>query len=198
MKYLGQYNITKNNETVIITDSGEYPIWMKDAEKHFATLEKGDEIENEELLVTLACRRQIKKKAIRRLTAGDITKKALVTKLCREKMFGTYADRVWVEELIEKLERAGYLDDKGYAKRYLEKCLEKLWGEIKIKGTMAEKGFDRETIDLAFEELSPDFVSLAKEYIEKNLKGQEKDVIWRKLSSRGFLSETISSAVLDN
>lgn len=195
MIYLGQYNITKNNETVIITDEGEYPIWNKDAEKHFSSLVKGDEIENEDILTTLACRRQIKKKAIRKLATGDITKKALIQKLCREKMFGTYPDREWVEELVGKLEKAGYLDDKGYAKRFLEKCLEKLWGEIKIKGAMIEKGFDRQIIDSTFEEANPDFVALAKEYVEKNLKGQEKDVIWRKLSSRGFLSETISLTI---
>lgn len=195
MKYLGEYSVTKNKETVIITDEGEYPIWVKDAEKHFSGLQKGEEIEDTELLVTLACRRYIKKKAIRRLATVDITKKALITKLCREKAFGVYPDKAWVEELIGKLERAGYLNDKGYAKRYAEKCLEKLWGEIKIKGSMYEKGFERETVDEALEELNPDFTALAKEYIEKNLSGQEKEVIWRKLSSRGFLSETISSAI---
>ncbi len=195
MKYLGEYNVTKNKETVIITDEGEYPIWVKDAEKYFSGFEKGEEIEDSERLITLACNRYIKKKAIRRLAAGDITKKALITKLCREKAFGAYPDRAWVEELIGKLERAGYLDDKGYAKRYAEKCLEKLWGEVKVKGSMYEKGFERETVDEALESLDPDFVSLAKDYIKKNLDGQEKDVIWRKLSSRGFLSDTISSAL---
>ena len=60
---------------------------------------------------------------------------------------------------------------------------------------MYEKGFERETVDEALESLDPDFVSLARDYIKKNLDGQEKDVIWRKLSSRGFLSDTISSAL---
>ena len=198
MKYLGQYNITKNKETVILTDEGEYPIWVKDAEKYFVSLDRGDDIEDPELLVTLACRREIKKKAIRRLSAGDITKKALIMKLCREKVFGTYAEREWVEELVTKLERAGYIDDKGYAKRYLEKCLEKLWGEIKIKGSMHEKGFSHETVDEALEALSPDFVALAREYIEKNLQGCERDTVFRKLSSRGFLTETIISALDKN
>ena len=46
MKYLGQYNVTKNKETVILTDEGEYPIWVKDAEKYFVSLEKGEEIES--------------------------------------------------------------------------------------------------------------------------------------------------------
>lgn len=198
MKYLGQYNVTKNKETVILTDEGEYPIWAKDAEKYFASLDRGEDIEDPELLLTLASRREIKKKAIRRISAGDITAKALITKLCREKVFGTYADREWVEELVAKLERAGYIDDRGYAKRYAEKCLEKLWGEIKIKGSMHEKGFSHETVDEALEALNPDFVTLAREYIEKNLQGCERDTVFRKLSSRGFLSETIISALDKN
>ena len=198
MKYLGQYNVTKNKETVILTDEGEYPIWVNDAEKHFSSLEKGDEIEDTTLLVTLALRRYIKKKAIRRLSSGDITKKALIMKLCREKAFGAFPEREWVEELVTKLERAGYIDDKGYAKRYLEKCLEKLWGEVKIKGSMHEKGFSHETVDEVLEALSPDFVALAREYIEKNLQGCERDTVFRKLSSRGFLTETIMSALDKN
>lgn len=197
MKYLGKYESIKAKETVILTDEGEFPIWSKDAEKYFNALEKGDEIEESELLRTLASRRDLKKKAIRRIAMGDVTKKALITKLLRERSFGVVPEREWVEELIGKLERAGYIDDKGFAKRYLEKCVAKLWGEMKVKGAMYEKGFDGETVEKALEEVSPDFVALAKEYIEKNLKGLEREIVWRKLSSRGFISETISAAIDD-
>lgn len=195
MKYLGQYTIVKNKEVVILTDEGEFPIWVKDAEKLYSEFEKGDDIPDAEELQALACRRAVKKKAIRRIATGDITKKALITKLCHEKFFGTYPEREWVEEFVTKLERAGYIDDNGYAKRYLEKCLEKLWGEVKVKGSMLEKGFSHETIEQVFEAVSPDFVALAREYVEKNLQGCEKDTVWRKLSSRGFLSDTISNAL---
>ena len=177
MKKLGQYEIPKNKEIVIRTDEGEFPIWIKDYQKHFSSLEVGEEIENAELLITLASRREIKKKAIRKLTAGDITKKALILKLGREKVFGTYVDREWIEALVTKLENAGYIDDKGYAKRYAEKCVAKLWGEIKIRGEMQLKGFERESIDSALLELNCDYASLAYDYIQKNLLGQEKEVI---------------------
>ncbi len=195
MKKLGQYEIPKNNEIVIRTDEGEFPIWIKDYEKHFSSLEVGEEIENAELLITLACRREIKKKAIRRLTLGDITKKALILKLKREKVYGTYADGEWIEELVAKLERAGYIDDSGYAKRYAEKCIAKLWGEIKIRGEMQLKGFERESVDKALLELTPDYTQMAYDYIQKSLVGEEKEVIWRKLSSRGFRGEEIERAI---
>lgn len=195
MKKIGLYVIEKNNETVIRTDEGEFPLWTKDYEKYFAEIEVGEEIENSELLITLATRREIKKKAIRRLTAGDITKKALILKLKREKIFGTYADGEWIEELVTKLERAGYIDDSGYAKRYAEKCMTKLWGEIKIRGEMHEKGFERESVNKALESLNPDYSQMAYDYIQKNLIGEEKEVIWRRLSSRGFRGEEIENAL---
>ena len=195
MKYLGQYSSLKAKETVIRTDEGDFPIWVKDAEKHFPYLSAGDEIEDEDLLRTLASRREIKKKAIRKIAMGDITKKALIMKLCREKVYGVTVDREWIEELVGKLANAGYIDDDGYAKRYLEKCTDKLWGEVKVRGSMYDKGFERETVEKALSEAQVDFVSLAREYIEKNLKGEQKEVIWRKLQTRGFLSETISEAI---
>lgn len=198
MKYLGQYSSLKQKETVIRTDEGDFPIWAKDAEKYFPSLEVGEEIAESELLITLAVRREIKKKAIRKISIGDITKKTLIMKLSREKLYGRTAEREWIEELVEKLARAGYIDDDGFAKRYLEKCIAKLWGEMKIRGAMHDKGFDRETVDKALFEASVDFVALAKEYIEKNLSGETREVIWRKLSSRGFSSEVIAQAIEKN
>ena len=195
MKYIGQYSSLKAKETVIRTDEGDFPIWVKDAEKYFPSLLAGEEIEDGELLRTLAAKRDIKKKAIRKISMGDITKKALITKLSREKSYGVTVEKEWIEELVSKLARAGYIDDEGYAKRYLEKCREKLWGEQKVRGSMYDKGFERETVDKALSEAQVDFVKLASEYIEKNLSNEPKDVVWRKLSMRGFLSGTISEAI---
>lgn len=195
MKYIRHYSVEKNKEVVIITDEGEYPIWNKDFDKSFSTLATGDEIENAELLVTLAIRREIKKKALRRLSAGDVTRLELKRKLAREKVFGNYADSEWIDELLTKLENAGYIDDKGYALRFAQKCLDKFWGEIKIRGTMREKGFSSEHIDAALEQLAPDYVGMAMELIEKRFDNCDKETSYRKLYQRGFTSEAIIEAL---
>lgn len=195
MIYLKHYIIEKNKEAVIVADEGEYPVWIKDFEKYFSTLEKGDEIQESELLITLAIRREIKKKAIRRLAASDITKNELTRKLLREKVYGGYADAEWVTELINKLEKAGYIDDNGYAVRFAEKCLDKFWGEIKIRGSMREKGFTDEHIDSALEKLSPDFVGMAVEYIEKNYSGCNRDTVYKKMYQRGYRSDETIEAI---
>ena len=75
MKLIRYYNIEKNKETVLVTDEGDFAIWVRDYERAFSSLCAGDEIENAEELVRLAVRREVKKKAIRRLASGDITKK---------------------------------------------------------------------------------------------------------------------------
>lgn len=195
MIYLKHYNIEKNKEVVIVTDEGEYPIWVKDFEKSFSSLVKGEEIANSELLSTLAIRREIKKKAIRRLAAGDITVRELKKRLLREKVYGGTVDPEWLDELIGKLEKAGYIDDKGYAKRYLQKCLEKQWGIMRIKASMHEKGFNSEDVDNAVEELSPDFTAIAAEYAKEHLEGCDRDTVYKKLYQRGFLSEEILDVI---
>lgn len=195
MKYIRHYSVEKNKEVVIITDEGEYPIWNKDFDKSFSSLATGDEIENAELLVTLAIRREIKKKALRRLSAGDVTKLELKRKLTREKVFGNFADSEWIDELLTKLENAGYIDDKGYALRFAQRCLDKFWGEIKIRGTMREKGFSSEHIDSALEQLAPDYVGMAIELIEKRFDNCDRETSYRKLYQRGFTSEAIIEAL---
>lgn len=195
MIYLRHYIIEKNKEAVIVTDEGEFPVWIRDFEKHFVSLEKGEEIANSELLITLAIRREIKKKAIRRLAAGDITKLELQRKLLREKVYGGFADPEWVEELLGKLENAGYIDDNGFALRFMEKSLDKFWGIMRIRAAMREKGFTDEHIDTSLEKLSPDFVGMAVEYIEKNFEGCDKNTIYRKMYQRGYTSEEILEAI---
>ena len=195
MIYLRHYIIEKNKEAVIVTDEGEFPVWIRDFEKHFVSFEKGEEIANSELLITLAIRREIKKKAIRRLAAGDITTRELQRKLLHEKVYGGFADAEWVEELLGKLENAGYIDDNGYALRFMEKSLDKFWGIMRIRAAMREKGFTDEHIDGALEKLSPDFVGMAVEYIEKNFAGCDKNTIYRKMYQRGYTSEEILEAI---
>ena len=195
MKYIKHYIIEKNKEAVIVTDSGEYPIWIRDFEKSFCNLVAGEDIADVELLTSLAVKREIKKKAIRRLAMGDITNKELSRRLMREHLYGAQPEAEWVGELLDKLERAGYIDDSGFALRYATKCIEKLWGELRIKAAMHEKGFSSEHISQALEKLSPDYVSMARDYIEKQLQNAQTDAIYRKLLQRGYKTSQISQAI---
>ncbi len=190
MIFRKSYNKPATRDTVVVTDEGEYPIWEKDFDKLFSSLSAGDEIENSDELVRLAVMRAIKKSAVKKISAGNVTRNALVKKICHEKMFGSYPDPSWVELVIEKLDRAGFINDTMYAKRYVEKALEKEWGEYKIRGSMRERGFKNEDIEKAFAELSPDFEGIARAFCEKN-SDADRDSLYRKLNTRGFPASII-------
>ncbi len=190
MKFLKAYTKERAREVVLVTDEGEFPIWEKDFERLYSALEKNDEIPDPETLVTLAVRREIKKSALRKLSAGNNTKNGLIRKIMRERMFGQYPDRADVERIIEKLAVAGFINDAMYADRFLETALSKLWGEHKIRASMRERGFETCDIDKALEKADPDWEALAREWLEKNGDG-DRDTSFRKLQTRGFSTETI-------
>lgn len=190
MKFLKYYRKDRNKEVVLVTDVGEFPIWEKDYDTHFATLEKGDEIENEEFLVSLAVKREVKKSAIRKISAGNITKNALIYRISHEKMFGVYPEKNVVETVVSKLALAGFINDESYARRFVESSVSKGWGEYKIRASMREKGFEPKDVDKALSDISPDWESVAREYVLKN-EGEERDTLFRRLQTRGFSTDII-------
>lgn len=175
---------------MLVTDAGEFPLWEKDFDTHFASLEKGDEIENEEFLIDLAVKREVKKSAIRKISAGNITKNALIFRISHEKMFGTFPDKNVVETVVSKLAIAGFINDSMFARRFLQNSLTKGWGEYKIRAAMREKGFEQKDVDRAIEEANPDWESIAREFVEKN-EGEERETLFRRLQTRGFSTEII-------
>ena len=183
-----------SKDIVIVTDEGEYPIWEKDFEKLYSSLSAGDEIENPDALIRLAVLRQIKKSAVKKISAGNITRHALVYRISREKMFDVYPDKADVELVVNKLERAGFINDGMYAVRFLEKSCEKLWGEYKIRAAMREKGFKGEDIDRAILKVNPDWENMVREFC-KGIDGEEREVLYRKLQARGFSSAVISDVL---
>lgn len=183
-----------SKDVVIVTDEGEYPIWEKDFEKLYSTLCAGDEIENPDELMRLAVLRQIKKSAVKKISAGNITRNALVYRISREKMFDIYPDKADIELVVDKLERAGFINDGMYAVRFLEKSCEKLWGEYKIRAAMREKGFKGEDIDCAILKVKPDWKKMAREFCQ-GFEGEERETLYRKLQARGFSSAVISDVL---
>ena len=189
------YRKEKTKDIAIVTDQGEYPIWEKDFEKYFSNLLPGDSIRNSEELVMLAVRRQIKKSAVKKIAAGNITRNALVRRITRERMFNVYPEKVEVEYVVDKLERAGFINDSAYARRFIETATSKLWGEYKIRAAMRERGFKGEDIDASLADISPDWYSLASQFCEEH-PDEPRESLFRKLQARGF-STTIITDVLD-
>lgn len=59
-----------------------------------------------------------------------------------------------IEDVIERLEEAGTLDDERFARRFAEDKRElRGWGPERIREALADRGLDREEIDAA---LAPD------------------------------------------
>lgn len=190
------YRKDRTKDVVIVTDEGEYPIWERDFERLFSGLNPGDDIEDCEKLIHLAVRREIKKSTVRKISAGNVTKMALVGKICREKMFGIYPNRNEVELIVDKLASAGFINDAAYAARYVERCCDKNWGEFKIRASMREKGFTSEDIEKAIGDADPDWESMASDFLQTLTEEFEREALFRKLQARGFSTSTILN-VLD-
>ena len=195
MRFKKAYRKELTKDVAIVTDEGEYPIWEKDYDRLFSNLIPGDVIRNSDELVLLALRRQIKKSAVKKISAGNITRNALVRRITRERMFNTYPEKVEVEYVVDKLERAGFINDASYAARFVENACEKLWGEYKIRSSMRERGFKSEDIDKAVADASPDWDTLAREFCKQH-PDETKPMLFRKLQARGFPTSVISN-VLD-
>lgn len=190
MKFRKAYRKEISKDVVVVTDEGEYPIWEKDYDRLFQNLMPGDEIENSEELIRLAVRRQIKKSAVKKISAGNITRSALIRRITGERMFNVYPEKSEVEYIVDKLDRAGFINDRSYAKRYVEKSCEKLWGEYKIRASMRERGFTAADIDAALEDISPDWTQLARDFVD-GCSDSERNTLFRKLQSRGFPTSVI-------
>lgn len=79
---------------------------------------------------------------------------------------------------IARVEANGMLDENASALREAEKCLEKLWGERRIRAHLIDKGYAEEAIENAFfsiEDSGVDFDILCAELIEKKYRQIPKD-----------------------
>lgn len=119
--------------------------------------EKYDEI------TALAQRHAAVKRGLAILSFGDNTKKGLAGKL-RTKGFSREAS----EEAAEYLASAGYINEAESAKLLARDMAEKkLYGARRIAAALFEKGFCREAIDAAAEEVDVDFAEICAKRIAK-------------------------------
>ena len=95
------------------------------------------------------------KKALYLLGFASSSKKMLKRKLLEK---GYDAENSAVA--LDRLEAAGLLREDDFALREAEKCLQKLWGEGRIRAHLYDKGYSREAVDsvfFAFEDQGVDF-----------------------------------------
>ena len=143
-------------------------------------LKKGDNIKD---LYDEICYDASFEKGLFLLSLRDRTKKELKLKL-KEK----YKNIKMIEKSLNKLEKMGYINDLEYCKNYIKS---KKYGKSRISYNLYLKGVDRETIDLAYEDLEEEFEEKSFEeqklekLIVKNIKKEEQKLI-QYLMRQGF------------
>ncbi len=91
-----------------------------------------------------------------------------------------------LQELIQELEKQGYIDDSDFAQSYLASMLRsKPKGRYLLRSKLWEKGVAAETIDLVLEDY--DERAACKEAVQEFMrKGRRGQALIRSLASRGF------------
>ncbi len=96
-------------------------------------------------------------KAVDLLSRRDHSKKELADKL-KQKGYGND-----FEEVFEKLESYGYLDDERFARNYVKQLIDfKAFGKMRLKQELIKKGIDRDLISEILEEIEPDEDALVR------------------------------------
>lgn len=189
----------KNEMRVSVFVDGEYMFSLDAADAALRGIKPGRELSQKEIknLIMDAEYTKARDYAMSVLSRKAISSKALGDKLSEK----GYADMV-IPEVIRELEELGYIDDRAYAKMYMEYCTEKLWGSRKIDFEMKNKGIPSDIIDELLSEYSEkDMTEAMSELIIakyscddiSNIKTKSK--ITRYFASRGFDFSKIDAAI---
>jgi len=193
-------------ELIIVTEQDEkYRITLSDAKENgLFGIDKKDfpfEFDNDELLVFLSEKLKAIKYCTYLLSFSDKSASQLKQKL-REKEYSKEVS----SEAIRVLCQAGIVDDDTVCVRKAQiMAKSKLYGPYRIKAELSAKGFSRETVDEAIENLNVDFDETLTQLIEKLCSTSKYDLSDRnellkfkaKLSRYGYGSESINRAVRD-
>jgi regulatory protein len=162
----------------------------------------GKEISEKRIEEILEKDQQIKvlEKSFRLLGVRPRSQKELEKKL-KEKKFTPKI----IKETIKKLKEYGYLDDKKFAKSWLEARKISGKGKLVVRRELREKGIREGLAKIILKQYSKkDEVEVARGLVEKKMKTykdlspwEKKVKISRLLASRGFSWETISLVLKD-
>lgn len=189
----------KNRSSVFIDGSFAFGIDNFDLRRLRLTV--GKELSNEELATIRqdVLTQETKQYALKLLDRHAYTEIALIRKLKDRE-----CDEVSIASTISFLKEYGYVDDREYARRYIDSALRAgKSGMRKIKYDLAGKGIQKEIVDevaLEFEEENRDSeLEQVLLLLEKRIKGDYSfpNVMKAKryLFSRGFSGETIDAAL---
>ncbi|MBD5504425.1 MAG: regulatory protein RecX [Lachnospiraceae bacterium] len=145
--------------------------------------------------------KRAKLRSMNLLQSRDYTRRQLADKLEQ----GDYPQEC-IEEAIAYVESYGYIDDKRYARDFIEYNLASK-SRTRIETDLMRKGIGKEIIRAAFEELTDlgvkqDELALAcdllrkKKYCADTATGQEQQKMYGFLYRRGFRHDTISKALM--
>ena len=147
-------------------------------------------------LVGQVLTKRAKLRAMHLLESMDRTRAELVRKL----QAGEYP-REAVEAALAYVESFGYLDDRRYARHYVE-CKKEGRGKARLKMELAQKGVDRSIIEEVLEEAElDDCRDTIRELVRKRRRGsgpmddRERQRIYGYLMRKGFSSSDILSVL---
>lgn len=196
----GAYSVTvfeKEGEALVEARGEKYRLTLADLRRIGIT--DGAEADEDSLALLAVAHEKLLciKKALVYLSYKGYAARALGQKLKRA---GFPSDTV--DEVIELLVRKGYLDDEALCKEYAAALQRsKGYGPMRIKKELYAKGFEREHIDLAVEELEDTPVEVIAAILAKKFpslhpddrQARAKAVAY--LSSRGYEYDDINNAI---
>lgn len=152
-------------------------------------------------IMTQILPKRAKLRSMNLLQARDYTRRQLADKLEQ----GDYPQEC-IEEAIAYVESYGYIDDKRYAKDFIEYHLSSR-SRTRMETDLMRKGINKEIIREAFDELAgsgveQDELAMAcdllrkKKYCADTATRQEQQKMYGFLYRRGFRSDIISKALL--
>ncbi|MBE5251984.1 regulatory protein RecX [Mixta mediterraneensis] len=104
-----------------------------------------------------------------------------------------------MEKVLDWCQENGWLNDERFMVRFIQSRSRKGYGPQRIRMELAQKGIDRESIDLAMEETSIDWAECAAQLAERKFglplpkEWKEKAKVQRFLQSKEFLTEDIQA-----
>lgn len=159
------------------TDGSRVMLWFSDGSKMRVPtalvtdlgLYGGMELSEEDLseLMARAQRASAKDRAVRMVSTASLSEKELRRRLIQR---GETPEDA--EAAVSWLSGLGAVDDRAMAHRLVERCVEKGYGEARIRQTLYEKGIPREYWDEAMEAL-PDMSRAIDDFLSRRFRGRE-------------------------
>jgi regulatory protein len=165
--------------TALGSDGSRVMLWLDDGSKmRIPTalvadfgLYGGMELTEEALgaLMDAAQRASAKQRAVRIVSATSISEKALKQRLIQR---GERPEDA--AEAVDYLRNLGALDDQAMARQVVRRCLDKGYGESRIRQTLYEKGIPKEYWQDALSDL-PDMGPAIDRFLERRFRDKEPD-----------------------